>query len=74
MNWRRGGFINIKGMYNDDVGKEGVYAHEAHEVKQRVALVRVPFYFRNLLQRSLLDIYILLMYHNNKITGDKKAF
>ena len=44
----RVGFININDMYNNDVGKGGVYAYEAHEVKQRVALVRVPFYFINL--------------------------
>ena len=42
------GFINIKNMYNNDVGKGGVYAYEAHGVKSRVALVGVPFYFRNI--------------------------
>ena len=57
----RVGFININHMYNNDVGKGGVYAYEAHEVKQRVALVRVPFYFINLLPRSLLYISILLI-------------
>ncbi len=30
------------------VGKGVVYAYEAHQVKYRVALVRVPFYFINL--------------------------
>jgi|LauGreDrversion4_2_1035121.scaffolds.fasta_scaffold3431010_1 hypothetical protein len=30
---RRGGFINIKDMYNNDVGKEGVQVYEAHEVR-----------------------------------------
>jgi hypothetical protein len=34
MNGRRGGFINIKDMYNNDVGKGGVYAYEAHEVNK----------------------------------------
>jgi hypothetical protein len=29
----RVGFININDMYNNDVGKGGVYAYEAHEVK-----------------------------------------
>jgi hypothetical protein len=29
----RVGFININDMYNNDVGKGGVYAHEAYEVK-----------------------------------------
>ena len=41
--WRYG-FININDMYNNDVGKGGVRVYEAYEVKQRVALVRVPFY------------------------------
>ena len=27
------GFININDMYNNDVGKGGVYAYEAYEVK-----------------------------------------
>ena len=27
------GFIYIKDMYNNDVGKGGVYAYEAYEVK-----------------------------------------
>ena len=37
--WRSGvlqrcvGFININDMYNNDVGKGGVYAYEAYEVK-----------------------------------------
>ena len=48
MNWRRGGFINIKDMYNNDGGQGGARDCEAHEAKQRVALVRVPFYFINL--------------------------
>jgi hypothetical protein len=29
----RGGFINIKDMYNNDVGNGGVRVYEAHEVK-----------------------------------------
>ena len=28
----RGGFINIKDMYNNDVGKGGVRVYEAYEV------------------------------------------
>ncbi len=35
----RGGFINIKDMYNSDVGKGGARVYEAYEV---------PFYFINL--------------------------
>jgi len=38
MNGRRGGFINIKDMYNHDIGKGGVYAHEAYEAKKTIAL------------------------------------
>ncbi len=49
-------------MYNNDVGKEGVRVYEAYEVKQRVAFVRVPFYFINLLPTLLLYISILLKY------------
>jgi hypothetical protein len=59
----RGGFINIKDMYNNDVGKGGVRVCEAHDVKERVALVRVPFYFINLLPTSLSYISILLWYY-----------
>ena len=33
MNGWRDGFINIKDMYNNDVGKGGVRVYEAHEVK-----------------------------------------
>jgi hypothetical protein len=33
MNWRRDGFINIKDMYNNGVGKGGVRVYEAYEVK-----------------------------------------
>jgi hypothetical protein len=40
---RRGGFINEKDMYNNDDGQGGARVCETHEVKQRVALVRVPF-------------------------------
>ena len=29
----RVGFINIKDMYNNDVGKGGVYVYEAYEAK-----------------------------------------
>jgi hypothetical protein len=29
----RGGLINIKDMYNNDVGKRGVRVYEAYEVK-----------------------------------------
>jgi hypothetical protein len=53
-------FININDMYNNDVGMGGVRVYEAYEVKQRMALVRVPFYFINLLPTSLLHISILL--------------
>ena len=42
------GFNNIKDMCKMTVGREGVRVYEAHEVNQRVALVRVPFYFINL--------------------------
>jgi hypothetical protein len=49
-------FININDVYNNEVGKEGVRVYEAYEVKSRVALVRVPFYFINLLPTSLLYI------------------
>ena len=61
------GFINIKDMHNNDVGKGGVWAYEAHEAKQRVALVRGPFYFINLLPTSLLYISILLTRANTSI-------
>jgi len=57
----RVGFININDMYNNDVGKGGAQGCEAYEVKQRVALVGVPFYFINLLPTSLLYISILLL-------------
>ncbi len=40
----RVGFININKMYNNDVSKGGAQGCEAYEVKQRVALVRVPFH------------------------------
>jgi hypothetical protein len=33
MNGRRGGFMNIKDMYNNDVGKGGVRVYEAYEVQ-----------------------------------------
>jgi hypothetical protein len=56
----RVGFININDMYNNDVGKGGAKGCEGYEVKERVALVRVPFYFINLLPTSLLYISILL--------------
>jgi hypothetical protein len=46
--WRYG-FININDMYNNDVSKGGAQDCEAYEVKYRVSLVRVPFYFINLL-------------------------
>ena len=39
----------------------GVRVYEAYEVKYRVALVRVPFYFLNLLPTSLLYISILFI-------------
>jgi hypothetical protein len=41
-------------------GKGGVYADEPHEVKQRVALVRVPFYLIKLLPLITRNISILL--------------
>jgi hypothetical protein len=47
-------------MYNNDVGKGAAQGCEAYEVLSRVALVRVPFYFINLLPTSLLYISILL--------------
>jgi hypothetical protein len=56
----RVGFIHINDMYNNDVGKGGAQGCEAYEVKYRVVLVRVPFYFINLLPTSLLYISILL--------------
>ncbi len=39
----------------------GVRVYEAYEVKYRVALVRVPFYFLNLLPTSLLYVSILFI-------------
>ena len=33
MNGRRDGFINIQGMFENDVGKGGVLVYEAYEVK-----------------------------------------
>jgi hypothetical protein len=33
MNGRRDGFINIKDMYNNDVGRGRVRGYEAYEVK-----------------------------------------
>jgi hypothetical protein len=33
MNGRRDGFIDIKEMYDNDVGKGGVRVYEAYEVK-----------------------------------------
>jgi len=59
----RVGFININDMYKNDVGKGGKYAYEAYEVKNRVELVRVPFYFINLVPTSLVYISILLTAH-----------
>jgi hypothetical protein len=56
----RVGFIHINNMYNNDVGKGGAQGCEAYEVKSRVALFGVPFYFINLLPTSLLYISILL--------------
>jgi hypothetical protein len=47
-------------MSKNDVGKGGVRVFEAYEVKSRVALVRVPFFFRNPLPASFLNISILL--------------
>jgi hypothetical protein len=58
----RVGFIIKNDMYNNDVGKGGAQGCEAHGVKKRVALVRVPFYFINLLPTSLLYISILLIF------------
>ncbi len=58
----RVGFININDTYNNDVGKGGVRVYEAYAIKQRVALVRVPLYFINLLPTSLLYISILLVW------------
>jgi hypothetical protein len=44
----QGGFINMLVMYNYDGGKWGARGCEARQVKQRVALVRAPFYLINL--------------------------
>ena len=44
----RGCLIDIKDMYNNDGGQGGARDCEAHEAKQRLALVRVPFYFINI--------------------------
>jgi hypothetical protein len=33
------GFININDMHNNDVGKGGVYAYEAYQIKKRVPQV-----------------------------------
>ena len=63
MNGRRYGCININDMYKNDVGKGRKYAYEAYEVKNRVELVRVPFYFINLVPTSLVYISILLTAH-----------
>jgi hypothetical protein len=49
-------------IYNIYIYKGGAQGCEAYEVKERVALVRVPFYFINLLPTSLLYISILLTY------------
>ena len=35
MNGRRGGFINIKDMYNKAVSQGGVRVYEAHESKRK---------------------------------------
>jgi hypothetical protein len=47
-------------MFNNNVGKGGVRVYEGCEIKKRVSLVRLSFYFINLLLTSLLYIYILL--------------
>jgi hypothetical protein len=61
MNGRRDGYIDVKDLYNDDVGKGGVRVYEAYEVNIGwPRLVRVPLYFINLLPTSLLYISILL--------------
>ena len=41
----RVGFIYIKDMYNNDVGKGGAYDHEVYEAKKRVAAFRAPVCF-----------------------------
>ena len=56
----RVGFININGMYNNDVCKGGVRVYETYEVKKRVALVRAPFYFINLLPIVIVHIVYYL--------------
>jgi hypothetical protein len=33
MNGRRDGFINIKDMFKNDVGKGGVWVYETYEIK-----------------------------------------
>jgi hypothetical protein len=45
----RAGFIDMNDMYNNAVANGGVRVYEGCEVKKRVALVRVPFCFINLL-------------------------
>jgi hypothetical protein len=59
----RVGFININDMYNNDLGKGGAYAYEAYEAKYRVAHVRAPFYFINLLRHRYC---IYLYYYKDK--------
>ena len=39
----RVGFININDMYNNDVGKGGVYAYEAYEVKNKSQNLRSDY-------------------------------
>ena len=65
MNGRRGGFMNIKYMYNNDGGQGGARDCEAHEAKQRVALVRVPFYFINLWLITDRHCYCTYLYYSS---------
>jgi hypothetical protein len=57
-------FININEMYNNDVGKGGVRVYEAYEVKYRVAVVRMPVYFINLLRHR----YYTYLYYSLSLT------
>ena len=63
MDGREGGFINISDMFLVTGGKGAVYAHELHEVKQRVALDRVPFYLIHFLPPVKRNISILFLSH-----------
>jgi hypothetical protein len=67
MNGRRGGFINTKVMYNNYGGQGGARICEAYEVKERVALVRVPFYLINLWLITDRHRYCTYLYYFNAL-------